>query len=227
MAITLSTTDRHDGLVLSNDYTTALATIEGTPQGVRATEGYATGKWYFEATVDALTATDGGVSIGLARSDQSLDSSYLGDGTQHSSAANSTGNIIYNNTNWFNLGVFTSGTVICIAFDATTGPATGKAWWRKAGGLWMNTAGYDPATDTGYLTPATYQQLVYPVVSLYHIDEQVTINFGLTPFQETPPTGFSPWQPGGNYEPVYSDARRLSVKRRVIDEEWLEDRTIL
>ncbi|KKM27866.1 hypothetical protein LCGC14_1570430 [marine sediment metagenome] len=188
MAATWNPADKHANIALSlGDLRATTDDASGSGYwGVRATEGKASGKPYFE--IVCVLPWDF-IRIGVANLSQSL-SGYPGDSTNSWGYAASTGKKYYNGAGTAYGNAWTDGDVIGVALDRDNGKI-----WFSINGVWQ--ASGDPAAGTN---PA-YTGLsgtLYPMAGPYgsngdsiHVDAV----FALQDFQYTPPSGFSAWDP--------------------------------
>lgn len=166
---TWNSADKSAQITLSNSDLTAANSSSGLYEGVRATFGKSSGKWYWEVEVES------GIdhTIGIANSTASMNDVELG------SDANGWGwrqdGEKYNNGDQFAYGGsgYNAGDVIGIALDMNGGTLT----------FYLNGVSQGQAYSglTGTL---------YPAVTMISIS-QVTANFGPT-FTHTPPSGHLP-----------------------------------
>jgi hypothetical protein len=163
----LNPLDKGAGVVgagnLSWQYTTA------SHAGVRASMDMLGGNWYFEGTYTA-GGTAGSSAIGIALSTWSL-ATYAGDTGSWSYHAN--GNKYVNGTGSAYGATYTTGDVIGITFNSSTGTLT----------AYKNNA--SQGTIVSGLSVTSY----FAAVSSYD-SSAWAINFGQRPFSYTPPTGF-------------------------------------
>ena len=171
-------------ITLSNSDLTAQSSDianDGTADGnVRCTLGKSSGKWYAEITVDAVSTAGGNGApfVGVADSVFTTSTSTIG-----SSADSSQGRFANSLGGSGNVGGFTVGDVICVAYDADSR----KVWLRKNSGAWAG--GGNPAAGT------TPHKTLSGTGALYVFAQQsyasrVTVNFGGAAFAYTPPVGF-------------------------------------
>lgn len=160
--------------------------LTGSQTGCRATDGYSSGKFYFEITAGSPNANSSG--IGIARSAATFSGLVTNgangailrlDGSTRVAGAvgTATGLTIAN------------GTVIYLAVD--TG---GKLiWWGKSGSDWNGTVGADPATGTGGISFSGLTGPFYPV-GIFNSGSPTrvwTANYGDTAFSGSVPSGFT------------------------------------
>lgn len=176
LALTWDPAAMGSGITLSNGDLTASIT-SGSATQLRTTVGYSSGKHYAEMT---LVSAGSGAALGIEDSTFGLSGFPGADG--HGLGWYPNGWVGYNN-NWVNIGNFNSSDIIGFAYDATA-----KRAWFSINGTWIG----DPVAETGYidmsspgLTGAAY--IMFGGVS----GDSATINFGVSGFAFTPPTGFS------------------------------------
>lgn len=177
MAVTWNPADKHANITLSNgDLTASVSTAVWA--SARATMSKASGKWYWEVTIDAGTAN---FYIGIATSATPVDYRVGEDaysyGYQHS------GLKWHNNSSASYGSTYGAGDVIGVALDLDNG----KIWWSK-NGVWQ--ASGDPAAGTN----EAYSGLsgaFFPAVSLRK-DSLITntANFGASAFAYPAPSEF-------------------------------------
>jgi hypothetical protein len=184
-AVTWNPNDKSGSISLSNaDLTAQLTSGGGTSRNARATLSRSTGKHYFEVVVDATAGKN--VWIGIALATHVLDTDWLGrksaDGWSYyafSGQKYNNGNATYGNS-------YITGDVIGVAVDLDAG----KIWWAK-NNTWQ--ASGDPANGTG----AAYTNVsgeIFPALTLYDLNDQLTARFKSADFTYTPPSGFSAWE---------------------------------
>ena len=179
---TLNATDKGSNVTLSEGNLDA--TTSSTWGTVRGTIGAASGKWYYEFTVDGAGYT----MVGVQSLDDSLPSTYLGlssDGSYGYFGLNGT---IYANgaTLSPSYSTFTTGDTIGVAWDADAG----KIWFAK-NGTWQGSG--DPAAGTNALVTGIPNDVYTAGVSVQSSGGTPggTANFGQRDFAYTPPTGFN------------------------------------
>jgi hypothetical protein len=172
-------------LTLSNNYKTCTS-ASSLDRAVRSVIKHKTGKWYFEFHVDSAFGGDG--SIGITTPTSNLT-------TIGSSAANGfyyypSGNNYLDTALSFTGTSFTTGDVICMAFDADNN----TAWTRKGSGNWNANAANDPATNTGGKSVATDNSNgMHAVWTQSNSGSAVTGRFVSADMGFTIPTGFTAW----------------------------------
>lgn len=180
MTVTWNPDDKHANISLSNGNLTCTADAAGW-KSVRATEGKLAGKWYWEVTIDASGVNRYNI-VGAGTTSAAL-ANYVGSDAHGYSYFGNNGNKINNGAQVAYGNTFTTNDVIGIALDMDNG----KIWFSK-NGVWQNSG--DPAAGTN----EAYSGLsgtFYAMMSPYTLNNAGTINFGVTSFNYTPPTGFS------------------------------------
>lgn len=164
-------------LVLSNGNLTATNTVSATARGVRAVQGRSSGKYYFEVIINLSV---GSFAIGARTSSDSLTSiapSVAGGFSVRTGGtyANSSG--AYSSP----IGSFTTADILGFALDFSAG----FVYLRK-NGTWGT--GMDPdAGSGGYGISST----LYPHAQFAGNGDQVTANFGASPFVYPAPIGYT------------------------------------
>lgn len=180
--VTLNPVDKNSTVSLYNGNLTATST--GNNNGVRATHGATSGKYYWEIAI-ATSASNNGLGI----SNSSL---VLLPGDWLGSSANGVGwnsaGAVYENGGL--LGTIYSYTItdtLCLAVDV----GAKLFWGRKNSSNWNNDAGADPAAGTGGFTFAAGSKL-FPTVTCSSTGA-ITMNFGNRPYSFSVPSGFKSW----------------------------------
>lgn len=187
--------DSGAGILLGVDQLTASedgVVNSGAWRSVRSTSSKAAGKFYFEATINALTT---GMMVGLANAAATLASFVGGD-------ANGIGwqpgfHAIWNNSSQIaDNGTTTVGQTIGIAADIVAG----KRWfYNPSTGLWNNAAlsAENPATGAGGLVAIVLTGELFAGYSVVNSSSQdsATANFGAAAFVHPLPSGFTAWDP--------------------------------
>lgn len=165
-------------VTLSNKNLTVVNAHNGYYNGVRATIGKETGKWYWEFTCTGGSDQHVGVvTSNAALEDQGfwVSATGYGYGSYYGKKYNNNTSAAYGDT-------WTTGDVIGIALDMYNG----KIWFSK-NGVWQ--ASGDPAAGTN----AAYTGLtgtLYPVWDGNGTTDAGTVNFGATAFSYVAPSGF-------------------------------------
>lgn len=183
------------GITLSNGNLTATSTVAGW-QTTRAIAGQSVGKFYAEATINALTDS---VGLGFCNASE-LNSAELGSDTNGIMIfAGATAGIFYNGGVAQNVGSPPiQGQVLGVAIDLVS-----KLVWfynpqtQQWNGDVLNNQ--NPATGLGGLPitpvalPGGVAGPVYLAASLEGVGDAVTLNAGATPFVNPLPSGFASW----------------------------------
>ena len=181
MATTLDPNNTSASLTLSNGNLTVFSSAPNAWRQSIATSGTSSGKWYWEATVDAIGGSSDSIMIGVVQT--------YGENSQVGALSTGYGCHSLDGDKWTNGteggygSSYTTNDVIMIALDMDNG----KIYWGE-NGTWYNSG--DPANQTNpAFTGLT--GVKYPAISCYRSSSQVTFNFGATAFTYTPPSGFS------------------------------------
>lgn len=181
------------GISLSNgnltaELTTAVAATGPGPQIVYSDNSYSSGKYYFEATVTALTGS-GQLAIGVAdgiwsRGAQPMNTSaFLQD----------NGGLYLNGsgTPSVRLPALSQGSIVDVAVDF----GGQRIWFRVNGGKWNGSSTADPATGSGgiSISSLTLQQYVAAYFTGATTTNMWTLNFGSGPYSYPMPSGFGDW----------------------------------
>ena len=148
--------------------------------------GMTSGKWYFECSVAALSAT---VYIGIGQgggTGEPTDDLAVSPASYFYGSAD--GNKFYGSTGTAYGNTYTTGDVIGCAIDMDNG----KIWWSK-NGTWQ--ASGDPAAGTNaaftdLLTRGSNAFLAFSSTNGASNSNTLNWNFGQRPFSYTPPSGF-------------------------------------
>ncbi len=164
---------------LTAEHTGILDTIVMT-----APDGKTAGKWYFEVTIDLLVT--GEMSVGVGNYKETL-RNYLGN-SANSIATTWDDRVILNNANQTSPpGTFTTGSVVCVAVDATNR----KVWFRINGGSWSSASGDPTNSSTGHTFAGS--EAIFPMLYTNYVTSKATANFGATSFAQAMPSGYSGW----------------------------------
>jgi len=174
--------DKSAGIILSNNNLTAQwNTAAG---GVRSTNSYTTGKWYFEIT-HTTAGNNSNTCSGVTTAAVGLTVPTFG----NVGVRCTTGDIIANASTVATLGVVTVGSRLCFALDLVNQ----QMWVRLNGGNWNNSGTANPATNTGGFSISFFSAPVFAWASFGdNLCVQVA-NFGATAFVYSMPSGFSAW----------------------------------
>ena len=167
------------GINLSNGNLTATNTA--SPSGVRAKDGSASGKYYWEVTVSTWAQSGTSVGFGLA-------SATLNAGSTIGSATVArTGGITVNNTaSGSSLGALSAGNTIGIALDISNN----LCWFRAApSGNWNGSGTANPATGAGGVSISAISGMQFPIFLGNGSGEVATANFGASTFIGVVPSG--------------------------------------
>lgn len=166
-------------ITLSGDNLIATATAAPSWANVRAALGRSSGKYYFEIAV-----TTGSADVMLGVSKNTIPSNNFCGQTADSYGYYASSGVKYNNNSSSAMGsTYTTGDVIGVAVDLTTG-----AIWFSKNGVWQSG---DPSAGTGAAftgLSGTY----YPCAS-NHTADVVVGRFTAASMSYAPPTGFSTW----------------------------------
>jgi hypothetical protein len=153
--------------------------------GIRSTFALPqSGKWYAELVVGSNTS--GTVALGFGYATATADLSGSVDGANKYDIYGSSSGYIFSNTTTVTsgLGAFTSGDVLQVAYDGSTG----KAWLGK-NNVWYNSTGGttgDPTNGSNQTFTLSGEFFLYS----YAYNISANFNAGQRPFSYTPPTGF-------------------------------------
>lgn len=195
MATTWNPSDKAASITLSGG--NLIATSNSITQGgVRTIDNQSAGQFYWEYTVNTLTAATNHYA-GLAASTWNINASQglgSGSGTGTTGVGLSTSSsIIYVDgaSSGTNIGALASGGLICVAADFTAK----RIWYRNgAAGNWNNNVANNPATGVGGISiPNLGGGTVpaYPALSMNHTNDRITGNFGDSAFTGAVPSGFN------------------------------------
>lgn len=179
-----------------------IATKGGSWSSARATLGKASGKHYFEVTINALC--DGCVMVGAMTSAASLSNWMAASSGGWGVHGNTTVLLKHHNGSYSSIsgGTLTNGQVVSVAVDLDAD----KIWWA-INGNWFEG---DPSTGSG----GSYSNLsgtIFPALSI-SVDMTVTANFGASSFAYSVPSGFnSGWYDLGAEVPCAPDPVDLSA----------------
>lgn len=184
----LNPSDKNDYIVLSNNDLTATHGGSAAHRAARSMINKSSGKWYCEFTIDA--ATNNYIILGIGKENENL--TYPGHTIAGYGYYGYNGQKCHSSHSSYG-ATYTIGNVIGMAVDLDNG----KIWWSK-NGVWQNSG--DPAAGTGEAFSGI-SGIFYVMVSGYTSGDQVTTNFGKTPFQYSIPAGFSAfYAPPTGYE---------------------------
>ncbi len=181
-------------VTMSNGNLTATHNSTVSNAGATSTSTKTTGSWYFEAVFTTTHGTADCVATALAGA---TFGNIVTNGTNCVACYASGGAIWSNNANSTkSLGTIVSGDTIGFAIDLTNR----LAWFRKlhsgSAGNWNGDVSANPATGTGGVTVAA-TVAANPFVGFgggsTATNDQITTDFGTTPFAMTIPSGFNGW----------------------------------
>lgn len=167
-------------LELSADgLTVTRPSLSNTYRNVGCLDAKATGKWYFECTIDNV-GTGTGMSVAIGNYLSPIEDNFIGF-TGGAGACYPISGTVQNNTgNLPGDGAFVAGDVICMALDADAKTFT----VRRNNGTWR---GPYPLTGDGAVGAW------FPMLVTYNQNQQATFNFGATEFLYGPLAGYSAW----------------------------------
>jgi len=184
---TWNPSDKNSAVTLSgNDLTAQVLDNANSIASVRATLSKASGKYYFEVTINSGSVASGNECwLGIANSTQTLASQAPG-GSVNSWAYGNAGGFRYNGAGGSS-STYASGAVVMVAVDL----GTGRIWFGKDG-----TFSGDPAAGTG----AAFSSVTGSIFPIFGSADHpsfpgygITANFGASAFSHTPPSGFGGW----------------------------------
>lgn len=181
------------GVTLSNANQTAVFTA--AQQTVLGITGITTGKYYFEVTFVSGTSS-GNAAVGLAPSNEPLTGSQIGynDGVTGSIGCFQSSGNVYRDGSSTSVGsannFSTAGNYLCVAVDA----AARLVWFKSGTQNWNGNASANPATGVGGIS-ISGTGAIYPAIGTDKVSNWLA-NFGAVNFNQTVPTGFSPWVAG-------------------------------
>jgi len=151
--------------------------------GVRSNFNKASGKWYWEITIDSGTTH----FVGIATSSAGLDSFAGGD--EHAYSYHDFDGKKYTNGAGIAFGdTYAVGDIIGVALDMDYG----RVWFSK-NGVWQDSGLPTTNTNPAFLIPNV--EWFYAIWSGYDSGE-VTANFGASSFAYDPPVGFTSFGSG-------------------------------
>lgn len=188
---TWSTTDKAVQITLSGGDLTATRADGSGPfyASLRGTSSKSAGKWYFEVIcIQNPSPTFAGVGVCVANATAPLNN-YLGS-TSDGVGYFSGGAVIINSVGVLTMPGYGAGDIVKVALDITNQ----RIWFKLNGGNWNNNASADPATNTlGVNIAAVTGMLFAGCTENLNVTNEVTINFGATAFNSSPPSGFTAW----------------------------------
>lgn len=172
--------DKGSNITLSGGNLTA-AQSTNTYHAVRCDESRSSGKWYWEVTIDAMTA---GGWVGLADATASMTAGAGGGGLHLGPNAVGlgifNGGIYFNGSEIFDGAGFSAGQIVGIAWDADAKTVQ----FYKNGVAFGSAVTSTNMPSSGTLYPCVWGQNTAGAM-------QFTANFGATAFTYTPPVGYS------------------------------------
>lgn len=152
---------------------------------VRSIQTYASGKYYFEMTLNVAT-TLSQVGVGVDNDSESVEGAG---GNAGSIIWLGNGSINYNGTaNAYTAATFAVGNILGVAVDV----GAKLIWFRVGSGNWNNSGTANPSTGAGGLSISAIAT-VFAIAQLAVAGDQITANFP-GPFTNAAPAGFLPFQ---------------------------------
>jgi hypothetical protein len=149
------------------------------------TVAMSTGKWYWEITLNTVSANVSPVFgyINQSFNTATAGTTYLGIGANAGGVRRDNGQAFQNNTSTSYTGAagFSAGDVAMVAFDADA-----KKMWVGKNGTWYNSGA--PASGTGNIPLTITGTTFFPAFNTY--GNSWSVNFGQRPFAYTAPSGF-------------------------------------
>lgn len=166
-----------------------IVTLDGSsPSLVRATAGATAARRYCEIVVGSGSGAVADTYFGLSRADGSYSSSAFsilnkGDGTSFTGGSSGC-------TYVSGAATYTTGDVLMLAVDTTSGTAANRKAWQGKNGTWFNG---DPAAGTGGSWHSLSDAVSWrPYVFKGNAGNWAfTLNCGASAFSYSPPSGFS------------------------------------
>jgi hypothetical protein len=162
-----------------------LTTVSGDA-GIRSTPFKTSGKLYAELTANNIGFR---CAIGVAKSDGPLTGFDSGVST-HEAYVPQGGNIQLNGGGaGVSITGISTGTVICIAYDATNH----RVWFRNGAGPWNGNVANDPGTNTGGLDVSAFDGTGLALIFFcQNVNDKCTMNTQGA-FTQAVPSGFTAW----------------------------------
>lgn len=183
-ATTWNPSDKNADLGLTGSNLIVTNNVGGNYAQVRGTTSIASGKKYFEITVNTIN-TPGQSAVGIGNASGSLsvfndgnEIGWFGDGTVYQNGS-SVGII----ANWI------ASNVLCVATDKDNN----KIWFRVGAGTWNGGSSGDPDTNLNGINISAITGAIFPMAQLKFLNDQFTVNFGATSYAQTPPSLFGNW----------------------------------
>ncbi len=174
--------NKEAGITLSGGDLVATRTGASAYRSVIAAFGMASGKWYWELTMDVID-THAMCGVGIVTATVDNFPGAAGDNGNSWGLYSNNGNKYYDgNSDAYGDAWTTDGVVIGFALDMDN-----NKLWMSVNGVWG--AAGDPAAGTGeaYVVDKTP---LYPMYCPNENGNICTANFGATPFVYTPPVGY-------------------------------------
>lgn len=168
--------------------------------GVVSTNAHSTGKKYFEVTQTVYSSAS--MMVGLCQSflDAGVWAAYPGTtnylgytstgwGLLFNDSSTPTSVALYNSavpSSISNAPLLTNGSVVGVAVDFDAGKA-----WFSLNGTWIGSG--NPVTGANPSFTFTANSSLVAALSFYDNVAEASVNFGVTPFTYTQPTGFGDW----------------------------------
>ena len=183
--VVLNASDKYSGITLSGGNLVAAGTATGI---VRANASLATGKAYFEATVNS-GAGGNAIAVGVANSSAPLTTALAFD-SSHDAIAwyDSVGGAYFNDSALGSAPDFTNGNILNFAVDF----GAQEIWlrnWSTSTTVWNSSSSNVPGSSGGISFGASSGPW-FPAIG-FRGTGQVTINFGATSFSGGVPSGFT------------------------------------
>ena len=160
-----------------------LGSASASYKPARSTIGVTSGKWYFEGTIDTLSASNYGVFGIMTASNSLADGAYPGfHSDSYGIAVSGAGYSSYNNGTASS--VITTTVLTTDIFQVAVDIDAGKIWFGR-NNTWMSGS---PSTGTSPSFTFTAGTQYFLSASFYASSGPA--NFGQRPFTYTPPTGF-------------------------------------
>lgn len=180
--------DKSSNIALSAGLLTATAISSGDG-AVRATLIRASGKYYCEIALSAITGGDTGA--GLANASAVL--ANLGAVASGGMVQFKGGNLYKNGSVLFNNGAISAGDILRVAYDADGH----LGWLAKGAGNWNGNAAFSPDAGTGGQDMTAFDSGgLFPVWLTGANGDVGVLNAGASSFTYSLPTAFSAWNTG-------------------------------
>jgi hypothetical protein len=194
-SVTWNPADKTSNCTLSNGNLTA-ELAGGNIEGVRATGSGRSDKFYFEVSVDAVSAFPG---IGVADASALLNTNqWIGNSGNNDGILQARDGTLFHSNGSTTGFTFTTGDIIGVAIDQPNG----LAYFSK-GGTWQ--LGGDPAAGTGGIS-FTSSGPLYPALQAQSGDSFLTGRFTAASQSSAAPTGFTAYDSGAGASSVTATA---------------------